>query len=260
MMKHIKWAVGAAALVAAVIALLFTEKPAPDDACGSRKAIQENLRLAAEKRPVADWVIYTDRDSPWKDERTASEGTINSLRDLTGRTPEQLRKMHANGHLSYAIELGSVTVTWSVGPFQKDPVIIHSTYRFPMGSVQVGDEIDTVIAQLRAAHEARQVRYFSVMTYKSAMDEWNDSDYYWGTLSNAIRAFGNGKEAFPCVQVTLAIAGGDFSRPLTLPMLEVGRGRYVGFFESKIITHNTFEGWSSDKVTTRWYLFPEWKS
>lgn len=256
MQKWMKWLIGTTAVVAAAGALLLVRRPVPADACGSRNVIQANLRLAAERRPVSDWVIYTDREQPWQDETTANEGTINSLRDLTGRTPEQLGQMHAERRLSYALEAGNVTVTWTNGPFAKEPLVIDSIYRFPNGSVPVGDEISSVIAELKAAHAAGQVRYFTVTRYRSAMDEWENTDYYWGTLKNAIKAFGNGKEAFPCVPITLAIAGDDFAAPLTLPMLEVGRGRYVGFYEEKIITYNTFEGLSSEWATTRWYPFP----
>jgi hypothetical protein len=180
---------------------------------------------------------------------------VNSLRDLTVRTPEQLRQLRADGRLSYALEQGNVTITWTNGPFAKEPMVVDSIYRFPAGAVRVGDEISSVIAQLKAAHAAGQVRYFNVRRYRSAMNEWENTDDYWGTLRNAIKAFGNGKEAFPCVPITLAIAGDDFAAPLTVPMLEVGRGRYLAFYESKIITHNTFEGMSSEWVTTRWYPF-----
>lgn len=215
------------------------------DACGQRALLKENLRIAAEKHPVPDWNISM------QDRSTEALPVW-----WTAHTRAELQPYLEKGQLHVTISAGQAEVMSWGGSLEtgKERALFGDLVRFPQGGLQAGASLTQVLEEAKRAMAAGQVQAIGTWSYKPvrAPSSAREPFHEWN-LQDAYRWYERG---LPCVTKTVVAIDDGPIRQLDLPMLEVGRWKYVGFLADKVVTLEQEAGLFGGGSEVIWYSVP----
>lgn len=213
------------------------------DACGDRALLREQLRAVAEKNSVPDWNISMNSGSVW----------------WTSHTAEALQPLIASGRLSITVGPEHVEVTsWEEHQTGEHPGHYGSFVRFPSKGLSQDAPLADVLAAGKKAVEAGVAEIIGTLSYRpnAAPHSALEPSYHEWNLSDAYRWF---EPELACVPKILVSVEDGPLRQMELPMLEIGRGKYVGFIGEKVVTLEEGAGLFSPGSEIFWYSFSKAK-